>query len=347
MTELFSASKIIDKGKELAEGKALEFAENLTIHLRQIKKLAKTALIEQTNSMFAIAKAKLQKMKATELQALYMKHWALKLVDGEASDNEADDGDAHEDENGSDDEAVSHKEHMQGRQAQPLKQAFGFAKIAYKVAETRAVGLDPERKALLFKKKAKLSSDFSGVGAAEQAGRFVTSASAGKLVIESTEVGDVDKLCQDILLNTTDDCCVRGDMFDMFPQTVKNEIAAIEALEKPGGFDKIKKVVETAPMCSGSNCCRHKQKKRCQFKRAHVNMSGSPCIQYSKANRNKKGKNGKGAPCFLIYSFYGHVNQGLISYSIVSSSKGVLLGILAEYNYMYTYIGPRVCSHSL
>jgi len=263
-----------------------------------VKKLTKKPLIDlykkDTNPSVQLLK-KIIRLKMPDLQTIYMQKFADILFE---NDEESDVAEDDEDDKDSSDQAQDERE------LQTLADAFGFAKPAFSVAKARAEANDPEKKAMIFRKCTKLSSDFSGAGAAEHAANFVTAGCNGETRIETTEVSDIDSRCKEVLKEHSDAVHIRHDVFDCFPKEVVAKVHELENKQKKGesSFDKVQVLLDNSPIKLESYC--HKSKKVHKFKRSHINLAGSPCINYSKANKGKQGKEGKGDSQFCKYLAY-------------------------------------------
>ena len=172
---------------------------------------------------------------------------------------------------------------------QSLTDAFGFASIGYDVATEEAKKKDVDKKAKIFQGKLKLDSDFSGAGAAEVSSKFVTAGSKGKLVIECGAVCDNDPKCLEILKQNTDADEFSQDILECFATDIRTKVKQLDNDMKDGDgtFEKLKAIFLHAKVDA-------KIRKKLRKRRPHINVAGSPCPNYSRAKKGRKGKNGKG-----------------------------------------------------
>jgi hypothetical protein len=122
------------------------------------------------------------------------------------------------------------------------------------------------------------------------------------VMLIQVEACELESSCRQTLQANGDIKHLRGDVFDVLPQTIKDELDKLEKKRQQGNaiFRKAKIVVEKGGCLSSIPCFCHRDDKgkptNCPFELSDLNVSGSPCPNYSKAKHHRQGKEGPGAP---------------------------------------------------
>jgi hypothetical protein len=169
LTEMFSASTIDQNGKRNAEKKAVRFCTGMLQELKNMT-MSKPKLVDRLFEKFAPeqAKATIKRKDKTSVILMYMGLYAKKLLE--------------------DKDALLPYFERDGCKPVLLKDSFQIFRTAHTVARSIAETKDPEHKAMLFQKVVNMSTDFSGIGAPENAAHMVSAGSDGNILIQTVNL---------------------------------------------------------------------------------------------------------------------------------------------------------------
>ena len=164
---------------------------------------------------------------------------------------------------------------------------------------------------VLWKSDLHLRTTCSGVGAAETAARIVAAArntisSEGEM-LKVVWVGACEKdphhqqfLKKQMSSSHVHKLHIHKDMLNWLSPSTLKEVQEAEAAEQRP-FAKVKRIILNSELLPGSPCACHSFR-ACARTPADVDISGTPCIDYSARNRNKRGLDGPNAKIMLVWA---------------------------------------------